>query len=103
MVLHETVRECASGRPSLRRRVRRVLVATDGTSASAGALSVADQLARRDGARVDVVSVIKLWDHPVPPEELSGETAEAAGQRLSRVLPQIRGAFGASGKWRLRI
>ena len=103
MALHLMERECASGRSSVRRRVRRVLVATDGTPASSGALAVANQLAGRDGATVDVMSVIELWGPPAPPHERSGETAEVAGQHLSRVLPQVRGAFGATGRWRLRI
>lgn len=103
MALHPTARTCGRGRSSVRPRVRRVLVATDGTPASAGALAMASQLASRDGAAVHVVSILELWGPPVPPHEVLGEAAEVVVRRLSHVLPQLRSTFGATGSWRLRI
>jgi nucleotide-binding universal stress UspA family protein len=85
-------------------RLRRILVATDGTAASQGALVVAGLLARRDGAAVDVVSVLPRWGPPAPVHEFLGITGELLTSRLARVIPQSESALGGGRTlWTVRL
>lgn len=90
------------------RPLRRVLVATDGTDASRGALRLAALLAERDGAAVHVATVMERWGPPAPVHDfVSGDLMDAVGERvthrLSRVLPQTQAVFGGTRRWRLRV
>ena len=85
------------------RRLRRILVATDGTSASDGALAVTSLLAERHGARVDVVSVLIRWGPSGPMDEVLDVAGEFLAERLARVLPQASLALAPGVRWTLRI
>ena len=87
-----------------RARRPRILVATDGTAASEGALAVAALLARRDGHDVDVVSVLERWGSSPPDEEFVAITGELLDARLSRVIAQSERAFdGTTTSWTVRV
>ena len=90
--------------PSLSRRLSRILVATDGTAASEGAVIAAGLLARRHHATVDVVSVLPRWGQPPPDRELLHLTAELLEERLAAVIPQgERGLGNAASPWAIRV
>ena len=90
--------------PTTCRRLTRILVATDGTAASEGAVIVAGLLARRHHASVDVVSVLPRWGEPPPDHEFLGVTGELLEERLASVIPQGQRAFGnATPFWAIRV
>ena len=82
-----------------RRRLRRILAATDGTPASEGALTLSGLLAQRDGAVVEVLSVLERLGAPVPVHEFVDITGELMAERLSRVIAQAESAFGDWKGW----
>jgi nucleotide-binding universal stress UspA family protein len=85
------------------RRLRRILVATDGTPASDSALATASQLARDHGAKLDVVSVLIRWGPPVPGPELLDMTSDLLADRLARVLFQSSRLIAPGIPWTIRI
>lgn len=92
--------------PNATGRLSRILVATDGTAASEGAVVVAGLLARRHRATVDVVSVLPRWGQPPPRphREFLDITAELLEERLAAVIPQGRRAIGsATPSWTIRV
>ena len=92
-----------SGTVDARRRLRRILVATDGTPDSDGALTVTSLLARRHGSTVDVVTALPRWGPPAPVHEVLNVTGELLSDRLERVLPRCHRAFGDSIPWTVAI
>ena len=80
--------------PIAPRQLSRILVATDGTPASEGAMIVAGLLARRHRATVDVVTVLPRWGQPPPAPEFLAITAELLADRLAAVIPQVQRALG---------
>ena len=104
--LHAAPRPRAGERSELStsRRLARILVATDGTSASEGAVVMAGLLARRHHASVDVVTVLPRWGHPPPDHEFLAITGELLEERLASVIPQSERALGnASPPWAVRV
>jgi nucleotide-binding universal stress UspA family protein len=94
----------AAETPRASPRLRRILVATDGAAASEGALTVAGLLARRDGAVIDVVSVLPRWGPPPAVHEFLDMTGELLNSRLARVFPQGERALGDSGtRWTVNV
>jgi nucleotide-binding universal stress UspA family protein len=90
--------------PTTSRRLSRILVATDGTPASEGAVIVAGLLARRHHASVDVVSVLPRWGDPPPHHEFLDITGELLKERLASVIPQGERALGnATPFWAIRV
>ncbi len=86
------------------RRLSRILVATDGTAASEGAVTVAGLLARRHHATVDVVSVLPRWGESPPAPEFLAITGELLEERLASVLPQGQRALGnGTPFWTIRL
>jgi len=84
-------------------RLSRILVATDGTVASDGAMVVAGLLARRHHATVDVVSVLPRWGQPPPDREFLELTAELLDERPAAVIPQGNRAIGDSTeRWAIK-
>jgi nucleotide-binding universal stress UspA family protein len=86
-----------------RRRLRRILAATDGTPASEGALRLSGLLAERDGAIVEVLSVLERWGDPAPVHEFVDIAGELMAHRVSRVIPQAESAFGDWKGWTVRL
>jgi nucleotide-binding universal stress UspA family protein len=86
-----------------RRRLRRILAATDGTPASDAALRLSGLLAQRDGAAVEVLSVLERRGAPAPVHEFVDITGELMSYRLSHVIPQAESAFGDWKGWTVRI
>jgi nucleotide-binding universal stress UspA family protein len=85
-------------------RLSRILVATDGTAASDGAMIVAGLLARRHNATVDVVSVLPRWGQSPPEREFLDITAELLEERLAAVIPQGKRAIGdATAPWTIKV
>ena len=82
------------GAAAERRALRRILVATDGTAASRGALTVARLLARRDGAVIDVVCVLPPWSPPPNAREFRRAIGDPMAARLTRVLRQCHRTLG---------
>ncbi len=74
--------------------IGRVLVATDTSLAADGALRVSDALARRDGAKVAVISVVEPMTYPMPVNDLalapsavpSAEDAAISARRAAVML-----------------
>ncbi|HEU4566002.1 MAG TPA: universal stress protein [Gemmatimonadaceae bacterium] len=93
----------ARRRAAARPRLRRILVATDGTERSRGALAVAAALAGRDGAVVEVVSHLPRWGPPPPVHDFLDMTGELLTNRLQRVIPQGEHAFGGRARWSVRL
>ena len=90
--------------PSTTRRLSRILVATDGTAASEGAVTVAGLLARRHHATVDVVSVLPRWGESPPAHEFLPITGELLEERLASVIPQGQRALGnGTPSWTIRL
>jgi len=90
--------------PGTSHRLTRILVATDGTPASEGAVIVAGLLARRHHASVDVVSVLPRWGEPAPGHEFVGITSELLEERLASVIPQGQRALGnGTPFWTIRV
>jgi len=90
--------------PNPSQRLSRILVATDGTAASEGAVIVAGLLARRHHSSVDVVSVLPRWGEPPPNHEFLGITGELLEERLASVIPQGQRALGrATPSWTIRV
>ena len=90
--------------PSLSQRLARILVATDGTAASEGAVIVAGLLARRHHASVDVVSVLPRWGEPPAAHEFLDITGELLEERLASVIPQGQRALGNTTPfWAIRV
>jgi nucleotide-binding universal stress UspA family protein len=90
--------------PSTSHRLSRILVATDGTAASEGAVIVAGLLARRHHASVDVVSVLPRWGEPPPDHEFLGITGELLEERLAAVIPQGQRALGnGTPFWAIKV
>ena len=89
---------------STARRLSRILVATDGTAASEGAVLVAGLLARRHHASVDVVSVLPRWGDSPPVHEFLPITGELLEERLASVIPQGQRALGnGTPSWTIRL
>jgi nucleotide-binding universal stress UspA family protein len=85
------------------RALRRILVATDGTPASRGALVVAGLLAQRHGAAVDVLSVLERWGGPERTSSGGADlVAELTTQRLAAIVPQVEAAIGRRG-WTIKV
>src|SRR5688500_9839732 len=74
---------------------RRLLVATDGSSASDGALKLADLLAQRDESAVAVLSVLD----PQAPVRGGAGVAEQVERRFASVRGQISGIVGMRPEW----
>jgi nucleotide-binding universal stress UspA family protein len=90
--------------PGAPRRLSRILVATDGTAASEGAVIVAGLLARRHRGTVDVVSVLPRWGQPPPQDDFLGITRELTEERLATVIPQGRRALeSGETSWTVRV
>ena len=90
--------------PSTSRRLSRILVATDGTAALEGAVTVAGLLARRHHATVDVVSVLPRWGESPPAHEFLDITGELLEERLASVIPQGQRALGnGTPSWTIRL
>ena len=90
--------------PSTPRRLSRILVATDGTAALEGAVTVAGLLARRHHATVDVVSVLPRWGESPPAHEFLAITGELLEERLASVIPQGQRALGnGTPSWTIRL
>ena len=90
--------------PGTSHRLTRILVATDGTPASEGAVIVAGLLARRHHASVDVVSVLPRWGEAPPGHEFVGITSELLEERLASVIPQGQRALGnGTPFWTIRV
>ena len=90
--------------PSRSSRLSRILVATDGTAASEGAVIAAGLLARRHHASVDVVSVLPRWGEPPPDHAFLDVTGELLEERLASVIPQGQRAFGGGTPfWTIRV
>lgn len=86
------------------RRLRRILVATDGTENSHGAMTMAGILARHHGSIVDVVSVLPRWGPPAPDHALLDVTRELLDERLAHVVPQSeRTIRDAAHVWTIRV
>src|SRR5690349_23255258 len=64
-------------------RLRRILVATDGTPASHGALTMAGLLARHNDSMVNVVSVLPRWGPSAHGDDLVEITRELLDERLA--------------------
>jgi len=80
----------------------RLLVATDGSPASDGALRVADLLAEREGLAVQVLSVLE--PEPGPRSGLlPARLAEQVERRFEHVRAQVRGVTGVRPAWRTAI
>lgn len=89
--------------PGAARRLSRILVATDGTAASEGAMIVAGLLAHRHHAGVDVVSVLPRWGQPPPAPEFLAITGELLEERLASVIPQGKRTLGTAPRWAIRV
>ena len=84
------------------RALQWVLVATDGSPASDGALRVADLLANRDEVAVQVLSVLE--PEPGPGAGLfPRRLAEKVERRFAHVREQVRGVIGEHPTWRTAI
>jgi nucleotide-binding universal stress UspA family protein len=84
--------------PPSSRRYFRLLVASDGSTLSRGALTVAALLARRDNAQIDVVSVVRTAsrdDSATGVDDVSRRT-EA---RLEHVAVQSEALLGTDAEW----
>lgn len=82
--------------------VRRLLVATDASPASDGALRVADLLGGREGVSVQVVSVLEPEDSPNA-RLFPGWLTERVERRFAHVRDQVRGVTGVRPAWRTGI
>jgi nucleotide-binding universal stress UspA family protein len=87
----------------------RILVATDGTEAAAGALHIADELAKRHGAAVEVVSVVEpLPMHSVVYAETMAiaqrQLEEAGRMAMQRHLHETLEALGGdAATWPIKV
>lgn len=82
--------------------LRRILVAVDGTAASAGALRVAARLAWRHRSAIDVVSVLLRWGRLPDGSERFDTIGELLAARLERLLRLSEGILRRV-PWTLRI
>lgn len=82
------------------RPLQRILVAVDGSAASAGALRVASDLARLHGATIDVANVLYRWGPPPPMHEFVDIPRHVVDHRVARVVPADgRDPVSDSARW----
>ena len=91
--------ELAASREHGRETFRRMLVATDGSSASDGALQLADLIARRDDIPVAVLSVLD----PEARVAIAGALVEQVEQRFATIRGQVGIVIGARPAWHAAI
>lgn len=84
-------------------RLGRLLVATDGSPTSRGALLLARHLAARHRATVHVLSVIDRWSSSRASDDFAHLVPQLAAQRLFHVRPQVEQALGSGVEWTLRV
>src|SRR5687768_17171170 len=77
----------------------RLLVATDGSSASDGALKLVDLIAQRDGSAVAVLSVLD----PQAPVAGGGGVAEQVERRFASIRTQVNSIVGLRPEWHAAI
>ena len=78
--------------------LHRLLVATDGSPASDGALRVAELLAKRDDVAVQILSVLEPESGPND-GLLPGRLVEKVERRFAHVREQLRGVTGPRTTW----
>jgi nucleotide-binding universal stress UspA family protein len=85
------------------RRYRRLLVASDGSTLSNGALTFAARLARRDNAQIDVVSVVRTASQNDSSATYAEEESRRTAARLDRVAAQGDALLGTAAEWSVMV
>ena len=84
------------------RRYRRLLVASDGSTLSKGALTFAALLGRRDNAQIDVVSVVRTASRNDSATDAEDESRRTAA-RLDCVTAQSEALLGTAAEWTVMV